>query len=162
MQKIMVLDGGSYGRYRVMRVEGMEELGRFSAWRDAVLCALDQVSGQARAQVELWEKQYPALNGRAIRAGHLFVLGDFANAGGVGSWLVRHEFESGCYYKVTGIDSGSLLCSCDDYAHSLFLPAGKSRPSLDGLVVCKHILALMLWLDYGSDTEENPHVMVDH
>ena len=148
---LMTIGGGSLGPYRLVeRVTG-KEVQRRAVWFDHVIAWLRLVWPSGPVMLaRLWSTD-SRLAGRCISGAHLMLVGGIVGAGDLAYMIVPSETFGGLAYRVTWRSGGSPRCECEDYTRSVNRPIGVWVPTLWWWVVCKHILAVVLWLRYNEE-----------
>ena len=148
---LMAIGGGSQGPYRVVENASLSEVMHGQRWDDVVGEWLKLVWPGGVEIVNTWGRSDRALFGRLLGGVHLFLLGyvDGDRLPGVAS--VESESLEYVRYRVTWREGGSPGCECMDYVRSFAERWYREVPKLNGYIVCKHIVALLLWLRYKEE-----------
>jgi len=143
-----------YGRgstFRVVDLEQLREVASARTWSDAVLSGLERIAPDladfVRRQMGLSE----ALSRRWVSAAHIFLRGYVWEVEPGYEFHVESETQEGAFYRVVYTSGSSrLFCTCPDW-HYNNIGEDIRWPPVGGHVVCKHTLAVQLWMRYNYD-----------
>jgi len=150
---LLIINGGRYGKYRLVAVDSLKEVATAVEWEDIVLRSLELVAPDLAALVAQEGRDNESMRRRWISAAHLFVHGNVFEQEPGFSYMVESETRPGAYYSVTcSLGAVRYRCTCEDFKWSS--QSGRALwPRVGGFTVCKHALACELYHRFHYDKE---------